>query len=100
GRGGEAGLVRGLQVAGAPTLTALLAWLRGERGCVAEQVGCLPAGDAPALAPGTAAGPPGTGGEAPPETPAVPARVPAIPARMPRGSSRQPRPPPALPEVP
>ena len=95
----EAALVPGLSVAGAPTLTALLAWLRDERGGAAEQVGCLPAGDAPAPAPGTAAELPGTGGEAPPGTPAVLAQAPAIPARTPRGSSKQPRPRPDLSEV-
>jgi magnesium chelatase family protein len=95
----EAALVPGLRVVGAPTLLALLAWLRGERGGAAEQVGCLSAGDAPAPASGTVAGPPGTGGEAPPGAPVVPARAPAIPARTPRGSSKQPRPRPDLSEV-
>jgi magnesium chelatase family protein len=95
----EAALVPGLRVVGAPTLIALLAWLRGERGGAAEQVGCLPAGDPHAPASGTAAGPLGTGGEAPPGTPAVPARAPAIPARTPRGSSKQPHPRPDLSEV-
>ena len=95
----EAALVPGLRVVGAPTLAALLAWLRGEPASGDEEVGCLPEGDAPAMASGTAAGPPGTGGEAPPGTPAVPARAPAIPARTPRGSSKQPRPRPDLSEV-
>src|SRR5579859_1737712 len=61
----EAALVPGLRVVGAPSLAALLAWLRGERGGAAGQVGCVPAGDTAALAPGKAAGPPGTGGGPP-----------------------------------
>jgi magnesium chelatase family protein len=96
----EAALVPGLRVVGAPTLAGLLAWLRGESGGAAEQVGCLPAGDALAPAPGTA-GPQGTGGEATPgaRAPAVPAWAPAIPARTSRGSSKQPRHRPDLSEV-
>jgi magnesium chelatase family protein len=95
----EAALVPGLRVAGAPTLAALLAWLRGERGGVAEQVGCVSAGDAPAPARGTAAGPQGTGGKAPPGATAAPARAPATSARTPPGPSGQPRPRPDLSEV-
>jgi magnesium chelatase family protein len=95
----EAALVPGLRVAGAPTLAALLAWLRGERGGAAEQVNCVSAGDAPAPAPGTAAGPPGTGGEVPPGATAAPARAPAISATARTGSTGQPRPRPDLAEV-
>jgi magnesium chelatase family protein len=91
----EAALVPGLRVVGAPTLAALLAWLRGERGGAAGQVGSLPAGDAPAPTPGTA----GPAEEASVGAPAVPARVPVIPARTPRGSSKQLRPRPDLSEV-
>jgi magnesium chelatase family protein len=77
----EAALVPGLRVAGAPTLASLLAWLRGERGGAADEVGCAAAADGPGPSPGTAlAGPPGAGGE-------VPAGAPAGPFRQ-----RQPRP--------
>src|SRR5215470_14012668 len=59
----EAALVPGLQVAGAPDLTALLAWLRGKP-------------DAGLPAPGAATGLPRTGGEVP-----RPSAGPARPAR-------------------
>jgi magnesium chelatase family protein len=95
----EAALVPGLRVVGAPNLAALLAWLRGERGGAAEQVGCVPAGDTSALAPGQAAGPPEQGGQVPPGTHAVPARAPAISAKTPAAGSRQQRPRPDLSEV-
>jgi len=95
----EAALVPGLRVAGAPTLAALLAWLRGERGGAAEQVGCVSASDTPAPAPGTAPGPAGLGGEAAPGATPTPARAPATSARTPKGSSKRPRPRPDLSEV-
>jgi len=96
----EAALVPGLRVAGAPTLAALLAWLRGERSGAAEQVGCASAGDTLGPSPGTApAGPPGPCVEASPGTAAVPARAPVVSARTPTGSSRQPHPRPDLSEV-
>jgi magnesium chelatase family protein len=41
----EAALVPGLRVAGAPTLAALLAWLRGEREAAEAGVVCVPDGD-------------------------------------------------------
>jgi magnesium chelatase family protein len=56
----EAALVPGLRVAGAPTLAALLAWLRGEQEAAEAGVLCLTDGDPPParpeLPPG---GPPG-----------------------------------------
>jgi len=41
----EAALVPGLHVAGAPTLAALLAWLRGEQEAAEAGVVCVPEGD-------------------------------------------------------
>jgi len=73
----EAALVPGLQVAGAPNLAALLAWLRGE----------------PDAGPAEGSmGAPGAGGEGP-------ARAPACPARPPAGPTRPERPRPDLSEV-
>jgi len=54
----EAALVPGLQVAGAPTLAALLAWLRGERDGGAAGVVCASDGNPPPVPPGE---PPGGG---------------------------------------
>src|SRR5499427_6855257 len=92
----EAALVPGLQVAGAPNLAALLAWLRGEPGAgppegaiglpesATEPSGSVTgpsrgAGGPPAGLGGVpgGGGPPGTGGD-------VPARPSAVPARLAR----------------
>src|SRR5579859_1455797 len=82
----EAALVPGLRVAGAPTLAALLAWLRGERGGAADEVGCAAAGGGLGPSAGTApAGPPGAGGE--------------VLAGAPAGTFRQRQPRPDLSEV-
>jgi magnesium chelatase family protein len=81
----EAALVPGLQVAGAPDLTALLAWLRGEP-------------DAGLPGPG-ATGPSGTGGEVPAPPFAGPARPSAGPAGPSAGPARPARPRPDLSEV-
>src|SRR5215469_5778431 len=70
----EAALVPGLQVAGAPNLAALLAWLRGEPGAGPRGPG--------------ATGPSGTGGEVPARASAGPARLPAGGAQPPAGPAR------------
>src|SRR5258708_6878331 len=82
----EAALVPGLSVVGAPTLAALLAWLRGEQDAGAGEVACLAAGhpSGPPLE-GALAGSPGSAGEAP--------------APLPAGESRPPRRRPDLSEV-
>ena len=54
----EAALVPGLRVAGAPTLAALLAWLRGEQEAAEAGVVCVPDGSPSLAGPATAqAGP-------------------------------------------
>src|SRR5260370_150348 len=67
----EAALVPGLSVVGAPTLAALLAWLRGEQDAGAGEVACLAAGH-PSRPPqeGALAGSPGSAGKAPAPLPA------------------------------
>jgi magnesium chelatase family protein len=82
----EAALVPGLSVVGAPTLAALLAWLRGEQDAGAGEVACLAAGhpSGPSQE-GALAGSPGSAGEAP--------------AALPAGESRPPRRRPDLSEV-
>src|SRR5499427_2320875 len=85
----EAALVPGLQVAGAPNLAALLAWLRGEPGAGPPE-GAIglpesatePSGSVTGPSRGAGGvpgggGPPGTGGD-------VPARPSAVPARLAR----------------
>jgi magnesium chelatase family protein len=72
----EAALVPGLRVAGAPTLAALLAWLRGESAAGEADVVCVP-------------------GEKKPGGPAIPRGVPpgggsSVPALSAAGQSRQP----------
>jgi magnesium chelatase family protein len=87
----EAALVPGLRVAGAPTLAALLAWLRGEQGGGAELVASAVTAEAPGPAPGGTRGP---GREAPAGTPMI---EPGQPEQ--RGRPREPRPRPDLSEV-
>ena len=53
----EAALVPGLRVAGAPTLAALLAWLRGEQQAAEAGVLCLSEEDPPGQAPVAPGGP-------------------------------------------
>jgi magnesium chelatase family protein len=82
----EAALVPGLSVVGAPTLAALLAWLRGEPDTGAGEVACVAAGDPFGPPPEEAlAGSPGPAG--------------AAPAPLPAGESRPPRRRPDLSEV-
>jgi magnesium chelatase family protein len=67
----EAALVPGLSVVGAPTLAALLAWLRGEQDTGAGEVACMAAGDPSGPPPEEAlAGSPGPAGAAPAPLPA------------------------------
>src|SRR5215470_3412132 len=81
----EAALVPGLQVAGAPDLSALLAWLRGRPDAVLPGPG--------------ATGPPRTGGEVPVPPSAGPARPFAGPAELFAGPGRPAQPRPDLSEV-
>jgi magnesium chelatase family protein len=90
----EAALVPGLRVIGAPTLAALLAWLRGQRGGAAQLVASVVAADA--LDPASA-GTLGPGGEAPAGVPASQSGRPGQPGQP--GRSGQPRPHPDLSEV-
>jgi magnesium chelatase family protein len=60
----EAALVPGLRVAGAPTLAALLAWLRGEQEAAEAGVVCLPDENPPSTGPRRSQGePPGVARE-------------------------------------
>jgi magnesium chelatase family protein len=62
----EGALVPGLRVAGAPTLAALLAWLRGEQEAAEAGVVCPPDGNPPPARSALPAGePPGTGRDGP-----------------------------------
>jgi magnesium chelatase family protein len=90
----EAALVPGLRVIGSPTLAALLAWLRGERGGTAGPVASVVAGGTPGPAPG---GPLGPAGQAQGGTSAGQSGLPGQPGQP--GWSRQPRPRPDLSEV-
>jgi magnesium chelatase family protein len=87
----EAALVPGLRVAGAPTLAALLAWLRGEQGGGAELVASAVTADVPGPAPGGTRWP---GREALAGTPMIESGQPEQ-----RGRPREPRPRPDLSEV-
>lgn len=94
----EAALVPGLRVVGAPTLAALLAWLRGERGGAAELVDPVVAADALKPRHGIVqAGAPGTEGEAPYAAPGNLAGSCAAPDGT--GTGRRSRPPSPRPDL-
>src|SRR5579859_3914244 len=96
----EAALVPGLRVAGAPTLAALLAWLRGERGGAADEVGCVAADNALGASSGTAVTRPlAPGAEVLARRRTGAAGAHAIAAGAPAGASRERQPRPDLSEV-